>query len=597
MKKIRRILLAVLVALVFVPVLCTSAQAEAVPRRYDPATEGILSGYLRIDPAGYIRDLAPGTTVEQLNKLSLPGDLTADTQTVGTGTVLSSALAGQSLIAVVTGDTNGDAEVSITDMLMVKSHILGTELEQPGLMGGDVNRDGEVSISDFLLLKSYLLGLEQFRFGESVNATPLRILAPGQSQSWLAEAASFESGNEALVTVSPDGRICAGTQEGTAFVYGLDAAGNVLSRTAVTVLEGGLTLTLDRSSYSVCPRQSLPLTATLNHPVQANIRWESGDETVCTVSADGVITGQSYGDTVIRAILESGYQAEAAVKVMPPITELTIAKKLYKLKPGTDRPLEMIMTPADVGEEVVFTVSDDSVATVSADGVVTGVDYGTVTVTATGKYSGLKAVCTVKVCNVKQVAMTFDDGPSTHTATLLDYLKENQIPATFFLVGNRLNSYKGTVKRIAAEGHELGYHSYSHKNHKSMSTDKIKSDFRTSEEILKKLTGKTFTLWRAPGGNINDRVLNAIDLPHIMWTVDTRDWDTRNTESVYKAIIKNAGDGKIILLHDLYKTTVNGAIKAMKEMLAGDYEFVTVTELLSRDGTPPEASVNYSKAS
>ena len=95
-----------------------------------------------------------------------------------------------------------------------------------------------------------------------------------------------------------------------------------------------------------------------------------------------------------------------------------------------------------------------------------------------------------------------------------------------------------------------------------------------------------------PGGDYNDRILKCIPLPHIGWSVDTRDWETQSSESNYQSIRK-ARDGDIILLHDLYSPSVNGAIRAMKEMIAGDYEFLTVTELLSRNGTAPQKHTNY----
>ena len=127
-----------------------------------------------------------------------------------------------------------------------------------------------------------------------------------------------------------------------------------------------------------------------------------------------------------------------------------------------------------------------------------------------------------------------------------------------------------------------------------MTAKQIKDDFEKSNKLLKELTGAEFTLWRTPGGNYDDRVLNALALPHIMWSVDTQDWKNRNSYSVYVSV-KNAKDGDIVLMHDLYSSTVAGTIQALEEMQAGDYEFVTVTELLSRDGTPPEPSKSYSR--
>ena len=187
MKNFRRILLVALVCVILLAMAVPQALAASAPARYDPAAEGILSGYLCLEE-GYIRHLAPGVTLEQLNKLSLPGDLTADTEIVGTGTILQSAAAGQSLTAVVTGDVNGDGDASITDMLMLKGHILGTELTGAGLAAGDVNRDGDVSISDFLAIKSYLLEMSRIEFGKAEQAEPLRILAPGQTQDWITAA-------------------------------------------------------------------------------------------------------------------------------------------------------------------------------------------------------------------------------------------------------------------------------------------------------------------------------------------------------------------------------------------------------------------------
>ena len=138
----------------------------------------------------------------------------------------------------------------------------------------------------------------------------------------------------------------------------------------------------------------------------------------------------------------------------------------------------------------------------------------------------------------------------------------------------------------------MGYHSYNHVSQPSLSSKQVTSEYKLSNSEVKKLTGRPYTVWRTPGGGYNERVLNCVPLPHIMWSVDTLDWQTMRTDAVYKAV-KGAKDGSIILLHDLYKTSVNGAIKAMKEMNAGDYEFLTVTELLSRKGTAPKPSKNY----
>lgn len=195
----------------------------------------------------------------------------------------------------------------------------------------------------------------------------------------------------------------------------------------------------------------------------------------------------------------------------------------------------------------------------------------------------------------KQLALTFDDGPSIHTARLLDYMAEKGIHATFFLVGNRVSSYRYTVQRQAKDGHEQGYHSYAHRNQTTMTSERIFAEYTQANQELMELTGQEYTLWRCPGGAFNTRVLQAIPLPHVYWSADTRDWENKNSVAVRDAILQNACDGAIILLHDLYSSSVDGAIQAMEILLDMGYEFLTVSELLSRRGYPPKICINYCK--
>ena len=268
-------------------------------------------------------------------------------------------------------------------------------------------------------------------------------------------------------------------------------------------------------------------------------------------------------------------------------------RNLYKIKPKAKKSIELEILPAGTKDEIIWTSSNPKIAKVNSTGVVTGVKNGTVTITARGVETGFVASCQVKVCNVKQVAITFDDGPGPYTAELLAFLRENDIRVTFFLVGNRLNTYKNTLKQMVADGHEIGYHSWKHDIQTKLSNSKIISDFEKSAKILKNISGAEFTLWRTPGGGRSDRVLNQINLPHIMWSVDTLDWKYRDSSRTNKVIQKYSKDGSIVLLHDIHKSTVKGSMKALKEMQDGDYEFVTVTELLSRNGKSPKNHKTY----
>ena len=555
--------------------------------------EAFASGYYHFDAeTGYLTGVALGTTRQQLLGRCFPGDLQMSTDTVATGTQLMSA---DTVLAtvVVSGDVNADGKLNAADLMLVKDAVLGAPLAEMQTLAADVSGDGDITVTDFLQFRSHILGHSRIEPPVRSDRTPMLLMTPGQSLQWQAQGSSYHTDTQAIVQVDETGMLRA-QAVGTAWVSALDEAGNVVHKQLITVEAEPLQIRLEQDTVRLTKSKSQTLVAKLNHPVDAPITWESSDSEIVTVE-NGVISGVGCGNATVTATLENGSSAQAAITVAPAITSLKIERKLYKVKPDHTKNLAVVMDPVDGDEEILWTTSDPAIATIDDYGVATGHKNGTVTVTATGKYSGLSATCKLKVCNVKQVAFTFDDGPSTNTTKLLNFLKENDIRVTFFMVGNRMKSYESIVKREVAEGHEIAYHSYAHKNQTGLSDATIKADFEKSQKILTEMTGAKFTLWRTPGGNYNTRVLNCIELPHIMWSVDSLDWKYRNTSHVYNAVRKSP-DGAIVLMHDLYATTASGAIMAMEEMLAGDYEFLTVTELLSRDGTPPNPHVSYNKA-
>ena len=598
MKKLRKISAFLILILTATLVFSLGVSAQN-PKKYEP-NDGIQSAYYTVDAErGWITGIAPGTSSQKLLSACVPAGAVASSEKVATGTTVTATYETAegtktaTLTAVIAGDLNGDAAITITDMLKVKSAILGEELSEISSAAGDINGDSKVTITDFLRVKSHLLGLETIGVVPNVNDELILMMPNSNYPAFTGEeAVNYQSQNPNVATVTADGTITAADSEGSTYVYALDENGTIISRKFVTVLNDPVQISLGKESCRISMGQTMTLKATFNHPVNPEIQWSSSDEEIVTVE-NGVLTAKNFGNATVTATIPSGAKAEIAVSVAPPITDIEIERDLYKVKPGNSRDLALLLTPTDSGEEIQWSSSNTDVATVNENGTVTGITYGTVTITATGKYSGLSATCKVKVCNVKQVAMTFDDGPSDQTTRLLNFLKENDIKVTFFLVGNRINSYSSTVKRQAAEGHEMGYHSYAHANQPSLSSSQITSDFNKTNKILKDLTGREFTVWRTPGGDYNSRVLSCVPVPHIMWSVDTLDWKNRNSYSVYSAIMNQAKDGSIILMHDLYGTTVDGATQAMKEMLAGDYEFLTVTELLSRNGKAPKPSTSY----
>lgn len=196
----------------------------------------------------------------------------------------------------------------------------------------------------------------------------------------------------------------------------------------------------------------------------------------------------------------------------------------------------------------------------------------------------------------KLVAITFDDGPSQYTGRLLDALKERGAKATFFVVGEMAAAHPDLLKRMEREGHQLANHTADHKNLANCSADTILSQLEEVNAHLRKAAGNQNFWLRPPYGSYNKRVQQTISCPIILWSVDTLDWKYRNADTVYNNIISSTRDGDIILLHDLYKTSVDGAIRAIDTLQARGYKFVTVKELLRRRAITPKNGKAYTSA-
>lgn len=206
----------------------------------------------------------------------------------------------------------------------------------------------------------------------------------------------------------------------------------------------------------------------------------------------------------------------------------------------------------------------------------------------------------------KLIALTFDDGPSPFTGMLLDGLAERGVPATFFMTGENgtggvagiENGHEDLLPRMWEEGHQLANHSYSHARLDELPPEGIQAEVSRTEDLIFDACGGTFTCFvRTSGGHYNESIRENVHSPVIGWSLDTRDWETRDADHVYKAIVGNAKDGDIVLLHDLYETSVEGAFRAIDALQEEGFEFVTVAELLRRTGTAPLEGSKTSVAS
>lgn len=185
--------------------------------------------------------------------------------------------------------------------------------------------------------------------------------------------------------------------------------------------------------------------------------------------------------------------------------------------------------------------------------------------------------CSVEKC----LALTFDDGPGPYTGQLLDILRYSNAKATFFVLGNRVAGYADTVSRIASEGHDVGSHSWRHANLPTLSLPQISGDLGTTAQTIQNITHERVRFFRPPYGSVNDsvrQVASNLEEEIIMWGIDPRDWQSKNAAQICSHIVGNVSPGVVILLHDIYSTSVEAA-QCVINQLSYEYTFVNLTTL------------------
>lgn len=191
----------------------------------------------------------------------------------------------------------------------------------------------------------------------------------------------------------------------------------------------------------------------------------------------------------------------------------------------------------------------------------------------------------------KEIALTFDDGPDTkYTSRILDILKEQHVPATFFVIGQHAEKYPQMMKRIAQEGHVIGNHSWDHANMAKLDQAQVNEEIAHTDQVIKEITGETTTLFRPPYGAISQPIVTAsASSGHkiINWSVDTLDWDGKNAAAILAALKKEARPGAIVLQHSAGGKggNLNATVEALPQMIEylrkEGYTFVTVPDLLA----------------
>ncbi|WP_031079446.1 polysaccharide deacetylase family protein [Streptomyces sp. NRRL S-118] len=186
---------------------------------------------------------------------------------------------------------------------------------------------------------------------------------------------------------------------------------------------------------------------------------------------------------------------------------------------------------------------------------------------------------------VKCIALTFDAGPGKDTPRLLDILKEERVPATFFLLGkNHVVRHPDVVRRIAAEGHEVANHTWTHQVLTDIEPDEIRQELSRTQDAIAKITGRKPTLMRPPQGRTDDTVSEIsreLGLAQVLWSVTAKDYSTTDSDLIRERTLDGADKDGIILLHDIYDGTVPAVPGIIKELKKRGFTFVTVPQLMA----------------
>jgi peptidoglycan/xylan/chitin deacetylase (PgdA/CDA1 family) len=187
----------------------------------------------------------------------------------------------------------------------------------------------------------------------------------------------------------------------------------------------------------------------------------------------------------------------------------------------------------------------------------------------------------------KCIALTFDDGPSKYTSKLLDILKKHRAKATFFVVGRQVHRRPELVRRMVADGHEIGNHTWSHPHMTGLLDDEIAAQLTKTQDIIHKTIGKWPAMMRPPFGETDERVAAqaaALGLPQILWTGSTLDWQARDSRIIRERVLALAKRDGVILMHDTEPETVKAMPGVLDALAKQGYRFVPFT--WTRRGEP-----------
>lgn len=181
--------------------------------------------------------------------------------------------------------------------------------------------------------------------------------------------------------------------------------------------------------------------------------------------------------------------------------------------------------------------------------------------------------------NTKLIAFTFDDGPNYNTVKVIDTLKKYNVTATFFVMGKNIKGNEEVIKYMQESNMEIGNHTYNHLLLTKYSKEKIQEEITKTSNLIFNITGSYPTLLRPSYGSVNKKIKEVANMPIIIWNIDTLDWKYKNSQKIATKVLNNVKDGDIILMHDIYKSTLNSLDIIIPELISKGFRIVSVSEL------------------
>lgn len=169
---------------------------------------------------------------------------------------------------------------------------------------------------------------------------------------------------------------------------------------------------------------------------------------------------------------------------------------------------------------------------------------------------------------------------------ILSILEKHNVKATFFLLGSWADDYIDEVQKIYDAGHELGNHSYSHKDMPSMTYEEIMLDIQKCNETVRNITGYSPVLFRAPSGAYDNKTISAAEnlgMMTIQWDVDSIDWKNISADEIIRRVTTKTHNGSIIQFHTGTEHTAQALPEILKKLSADGYSFTTAGELIYKE--------------